>query len=66
MTTGQVNIFAINRTGLPASLTGGGGFERPIDVIFGTKGEMYIADFGYFSGSGALPSTGVIWKVTKL
>ncbi|WP_438315276.1 PQQ-dependent sugar dehydrogenase [Sporosarcina sp. FA9] len=65
MTTGQVNLFAINKTGMPASLTGGGGFERPIDVIFCPKGDMYIVDFGIFSGSSAVPGTGVIWKVTK-
>lgn len=63
MKTGQVTPFAINRSGVAASETGGGGFERPIDVVFGPKNDMYIADFGVFPK--AVPGTGVIWKVTK-
>ena len=64
MQTGQIHIFAINRTGLAASDTNGGGLERPIDAVFGVDGALYIADFGLFTES-AVPETGVIWKITK-
>lgn len=60
--TGRVTDFAINRSGVAASATGGGGFERPIDVVFGPDGLMYIADFGIF-GETSAPGTGVIWRV---
>ncbi|MGJ7911482.1 PQQ-dependent sugar dehydrogenase [Neobacillus sp. LXY-1] len=67
--TGKITAFAINSSGLPASQTDGSGLERPIDVVFGYNGEMYIVDFGYRkppgSGEGYLPNTGVLWKVTK-
>jgi glucose/arabinose dehydrogenase len=66
---GGVTTFAINQSGLPASETNGGGIERPIDIVFGRRGEMYIVDFGYRkppgSGEGYIPKTGVVWKVTK-
>jgi glucose/arabinose dehydrogenase len=67
---GKVITFAINKTRLPASSTGGGGLERPIDILFGRKNDMYIADFGINIPSGGFgrfyENTGVIWKVTKL
>jgi glucose/arabinose dehydrogenase len=64
--TGEVMPFAINNTGLAATSTNGGGFERPIDVVFGKNNEMYIADFGINSPVGRYyPNTGVIWKVTR-
>lgn len=63
MRTGQVNPFAINHSGVAASETGGGGLERPIDVVFGPDHNMYIVDFGIFPK--AVPKTGVIWKVTR-
>jgi hypothetical protein len=67
--TGKVTIFAINKTGLAATATGGGGLERPIDVTFGKQNEMYITDFGISKPPGmqiyGVPNTGVIWKVTK-
>ena len=63
MTTRQVYPFAINRTGMPASNTNGDGLERPIDTVFSATGSLYVSDFGQFSGSTAIPSTGVIWKV---
>ncbi|MCZ2259528.1 PQQ-dependent sugar dehydrogenase [Sporosarcina sp. G11-34] len=65
MSTGQVHSFALNQSGLPASLTNGGGFERPIDAVFGADNALYIVDFGLFAGEGAVPKTGVIWKVTR-
>lgn len=65
METGQVHVFAVNKTGMAASDTNGGGFERPIDAVFGADDELYIADFGLFPGGSAIPKTGVIWKITK-
>lgn len=65
MQTGNVYEFAINRSGLPASETNGGGFERPIDAVFGARDVLYVADFGLFSGAKAVPDTGVIWKITR-
>jgi glucose/arabinose dehydrogenase len=68
--TGKISTFIMNHTGQPASETGGGGIERPIDIVFGKQGEMYIVDFGFRkpfgSGEGYLPNTGVVWKVTKI
>ena len=37
--TGKLTTFAINKSGSAASLTGGGGLERPIDVLFGQVGS---------------------------
>src|SRR5699024_1811025 len=65
METGEVGIFAINEEGLPATMTGKGGFERPIDAVFGPDGTLYIADFGVAVGGDAEAKTGVIWKVTR-
>lgn len=65
MSTGQVHGFALNRSGLPASETNEGGFERPIDAVFDANGALYVVDFGLFSGAAAVPSTGVIWKIIK-
>lgn len=65
MENGKVTTFARNYTGLPASRTGGGGLERPIDAVFGPDGVLYIADFGIFTAEGPTLSTGVIWKITK-
>jgi glucose/arabinose dehydrogenase len=68
--SGKISTFIMNQTGKPASETGGGGIERPIDIVFGEQGEMYIVDFGFRkpfgSGEGYLPNTGVVWKVTKI
>ena len=63
MTTGQVYPFAINRTGMAASKTNGGGLERPIDAVFDAHGSLYILDFGLFSEEAPIPGTGVIWKI---
>lgn len=66
METGEVGIFAINEEDLPASVTGKGGLERPIDAVFGPDGRLYIADFGVAVGGEVQPKTGVIWKVTRV
>lgn len=68
MHTGAVFNFAVNRSGLPASLTEGGGLERPIDVVFGPDGHMYILDWGIVRPEehhGFVPNTGVLWRVKR-
>lgn len=68
MNNGNVSIFAINKSGISASLSGGGGFERPNDVVFGPAGAMYILDFGMAYPTNPnlyLPNSGVIWKISK-
>lgn len=68
MNTGQIGTFAINKSGFAASHTGDGGFERPIDVVFGPDNAMYILDFAVTPEDEPdefLPGTGVIWKITK-
>ena len=65
MRTRQITPFAINNTGQAASATGGGGLERPIDVVFGLHGEMYIVDFGIFPPKGEPSNSGVIWRVMR-
>lgn len=67
MNTGLIYTFAINESGYAASYTNGGGFERPIDVIFGPKEDMYIVDFGLGSEGhhGFQANTGVVWKITR-
>src|SRR5699024_5046978 len=65
MDNGDVSTFARNRSGVPASRTNGGGFERPIDAVFGPEGCLYICDFGLFSATGPIAGTGVIWKITR-
>ncbi len=66
--TGRITNFAINKSGFAASHTGDGGFERPIDVVFGPDKAMYILDFAATpegEHEGYYPGTGVIWKITK-
>ena len=68
MKTGNVSTFAINKSGFAASYTGGGGFERPIDVVFGPDASMYVVDFGT-PGAGEdeyAEGTGVIWRIRAL
>ncbi|MEI4828937.1 hypothetical protein WAX78_15710 [Bacillus sp. FJAT-53711] len=50
--TGVIMTFAINKTGLAAFTTGGGGLERPIVVTSGKQNEMYITDFGIYKSPG--------------
>lgn len=67
MQTGAVRTFAINKSGMAASATNGGGFERPIDAVFGPDGKLYVVDFGMAAeeGENYSPGTGVIWRITK-
>lgn len=68
MRSGSITNFAINKSGYAASHTGDGGLERPIDVVIGPDGAMYIVDFGMSAqdGSGGYAAgTGVIWVVKK-
>ncbi len=67
--TGEVSTFAINKSGLPSSITSEGGFERPSDVIFGPDGAMYILDLGSNirnDPNNIVPKTGVIWRIYKI
>lgn len=68
MKTSEVSVFAINKSGFQASYTGGGGFERPIDVVFGPDGNMFVVDFGVAHKDNPgdfYPKTGVIWRISK-
>lgn len=65
MQTGKIYDFAKNRSGLPASMSGEGGFERPIDAVFGPDEALYIADFGIFTSGVAEAGTGMIWRITR-
>ncbi|MDR7871188.1 MAG: PQQ-dependent sugar dehydrogenase [Tissierellaceae bacterium] len=68
MQTGDVSTFAINKSGFAASYTGEGGFERPIDVVFGPDKAMYVVDFGVSPEDEPdefYPKSGVIWKISK-
>jgi len=67
-----VSDFAVNRSRLPASLTGNtGGLERPIAAKFGPDGGLYIVDLGvveFREDVGAwvaTEATGIVWKVTR-
>jgi glucose/arabinose dehydrogenase len=62
--TGRIFTFAINKSGMAASATGEGGFERPIDVKFGPDGSMYVADFGLGDEEeGFVSGSGIIWRI---
>ncbi len=67
--TGVIVPFALNRAKLgPASLVGGGGLERPIDVVFSPDGAtLYVVDFGVMTmgedGPRPQPGTGVVWAI---
>ena len=66
MNTRQISTFAINVTGLAASSTGGGGLERPTDLIFGPDGAMYICDMAMTTQEGFyMRDSGVIWKISR-
>lgn len=69
MNTGQIFPFAMNASGFAASYTDGGGFERPIDAVFGPNGDLFIVDFG-MTKKGAeeeaySPNTGLIWRIFR-
>jgi glucose/arabinose dehydrogenase len=68
ITTRGITTFAMNKSGFPASVTGEGGFESPIDVRFGMDGALYVLDYGitalgnrrmYIHGSG------VLWRIIR-
>ncbi len=66
--TRRISDFAINKSGYPASFTDEGGLERPIDVVFDRKGNMYVVDFGTNAEDeeeGWVPNSGVIWKIFR-
>jgi glucose/arabinose dehydrogenase len=68
--TGVITDFAANRESGPASLTGGGGLERPVSVRFDPAGEaLYVVDFGVMTvseqGASPVPETGVLWRITR-
>ena len=68
MRSRTISTFAINNTGFPASLSNGGGFERPSHLIFGPDGAMYIVDMGLNitgNSDAFIPNTGVVWRVYK-
>lgn len=66
MRTGQISSFAKNRSGCAATDTGEGGFERPIDVVFGPANEMFVLDMGINAkGGGFAAKTGVVWRITS-
>jgi hypothetical protein len=40
--------------------------ERPIDVVFGPHGDMYVVDMGIVTaGFDLVPGTGAIWRITR-
>lgn len=68
MRSRTISTFAINKTGFPASLSKGGGFERPSQLLFGPDGAMYIVDTGLNvlgDPDAFLPNTGVIWRAYR-
>ncbi len=68
MKTRTVTTFAINRSGFPTSISREGGFGRPVDIVFGPDGAMYVLDAGIESieTPGVLMQyTGVIWRITR-
>jgi glucose/arabinose dehydrogenase len=64
--------FAVNRSRMPASMTGNnGGLERPVEARFGPDGNLYIVDLGViefreeYDDWVATPRTGIVWRVTR-
>jgi glucose/arabinose dehydrogenase len=67
--TGEVATFINNKSGIPAYRNRGGGFGRPVDIIFEPDGTMYILDMGISDRNNpvqCLPYTGVIWRVRRI
>lgn len=69
MNNGVVTTFAINKSGFPSSITGEGGFGRPVLVKFGPDGAMYVLDIGInapLNPGEYYPNTGVIWRISRI
>jgi glucose/arabinose dehydrogenase len=70
--TGVIQDFAVNKgkKNGPASMTGGGGLERPIAARFDPSGNaLYVVDFGRMDhGEQTIPypGTGVLWRIVKI
>lgn len=63
-----ISTFAINKNGFPSSIARSGGLERPVHLLFGPDGAMYIVDMGYnLDGDPSvfIPKTGVVWRVYR-
>ena len=68
MQTGEVSTFIANKSGLPAYISGEGGFGRPVDIKFGPEEAMYILDYGIYDRANPMrlnPDTGVLWRVVR-
>lgn len=68
MRSRTISTFAINMSGFPASLSKGGGLERPAHLLFGPDGALYIVDMGLNierDPNVFIPGTGVIWRVYR-
>ncbi|MDF2542476.1 MAG: repeat containing protein [Herbinix sp.] len=66
--TGDISTFVGNKSGLPANITGEGGFGRPVDVKFGPDRSLYILDIGLSNPNNLaqlIPYTGLIWRISK-
>ncbi|HWI64984.1 MAG TPA: PQQ-dependent sugar dehydrogenase [Symbiobacteriaceae bacterium] len=67
--TRKTEVFARNTEQGPASLTGGGGFERPAVARFGPDGALYVLDWGHLSvtrkGPYHVPYSGVLWRISR-
>jgi glucose/arabinose dehydrogenase len=67
MQTGEVEVFARNKLPGPAYLNGGGGLNRPSDVVFARDGSLYVIDWGAAfldeEGLKLSPKTGVVWRI---
>jgi glucose/arabinose dehydrogenase len=66
--TGGISTFIGNKSGLPVSVTGEGGFGRPVDIKFGPDGAMYILDFGISNPrqlNQFVANTGIIWRIYR-
>jgi glucose/arabinose dehydrogenase len=65
--TGEVEDFLVNKSGKPASATGGEGLERPIQLEYGPDGTLYVVDFGVIelkeNELKAHPQTATVWRV---
>jgi glucose/arabinose dehydrogenase len=69
MKTRTVSTFAINQSGFPSYITQGGGLGRPVDVVFGPDGALYVLDMGIEERGERgrlIPNTGVIWRISRI